>query len=100
MSRMACAADSTLGCPTRRGVGDLALEVGEVDLVVVHQRDVADAGCRQVQRHRRAQPAGADDQRVAGTDALLAVDAELFQQDVARVAQQVVIVHARPGPRE
>jgi hypothetical protein len=83
----------------RVGVGDLALQVGEVDLVVVHQRDVADAGSGQVQRDRGAQSAGADHQGVAGTDARLAVDAEFLKQDVARIAQQVVVVHARSGPR-
>jgi hypothetical protein len=48
----------------RAVVRDLALQVGEVDRVVVDQRDAADAGRAQVQRHRRAQAAGADDQGV------------------------------------
>jgi hypothetical protein len=58
-------ADSALGCAHARAVvRDLALQVGQVHGVVVDQRDAADAGRAQVQRHRRAQPAGADDQRM------------------------------------
>ena len=79
----------------RQVVRDLALQVGEVDRVVVDQRDAADAGRAEVQRHRRAQPAGADDQRMRGQQALLALDADLVEQDVARVAQQLVVGHGR-----
>ncbi|MDQ0568708.1 hypothetical protein QFZ42_000542 [Variovorax paradoxus] len=60
------------------GVSDLALEVGEVDLVVVHQRDMPDAGGREIQRHGRAQAARADDQHAAGADARLPVDSEFL----------------------
>ena len=45
-------------------VQDLPLQVGEIDGVGVGDREPADAGPREVQRSRRAQPAGADDQRV------------------------------------
>jgi hypothetical protein len=50
-----------------------------------HQRDAADAGAGQVQRRRRAQAAGAHHQRVAAEQPLLAFDAQLVQQDVARL---------------
>jgi hypothetical protein len=74
-------------------VGDLALQVGQVDGVVVDQGDPADAGRAEVQRDRRAQPAGADHERVRCEQTLLAFDAELVEQDVARVAQQLFVVH-------
>ena len=62
---------------------DLALQVGEVDLVVIGQRDAPDAGAAEVQRHRRAKPAGTDDQRVRRQQALLPFDADFLEQDVA-----------------
>ena len=74
-------------------MGDLALQVGEVDAVVVDDRDAADAGRAEVQRHRRAEAAGADHQRVRGEQPPLALDADVVEQEVARVAQQVVVVH-------
>ena len=74
-------------------MGDLALQVGEVDLVVVDQGDPADAGRAEVERHRRAEAAGADHQRVGGSEALLAFDADVVEQDVARIAQQLVVGH-------
>src|SRR5476649_1732357 len=83
---------------TFRGVGDLALQIGQVDRVVVDQRDVADAGRRQVQRGRRTEAAGADDQRMPGQQFLLPFDADFVEQDVARVAQQLVIVHRARRP--
>ena len=74
-------------------VRDLALQVGERHGVVVHQRDVADAGRGEVQRHGRAQAAGADDQGPRAEQALLALDADLVEQQVARIAEQVVVGH-------
>ena len=79
-------------CPRRVGLGrthvgqpvrDLALQVGEIDLVGVDQRDAADAGAAEVQRHRRPQAAGTDHQRTRAQQALLALDADLVEQHVA-----------------
>ena len=96
MSPTESAADIAFGVPIRaQVVGDLALQVGEVDAVAVDDRDPADAGGAEVQRHRRAEPAGADDQRMRREQALLALDADVVEQQVARVAQQVVVVHRR-----
>jgi hypothetical protein len=77
----------------RQVVCDLALQVGDVDRVVVDDRQVPDAGRAQVQRHRRAQATGSDHQRVRSEQPLLAFDAELVEQDVARIAQQLVVGH-------
>ena len=46
----------------RRRVEDLALQVGEVDVVAVHQRDARDTGRREVERGRRAQSPRSDHQ--------------------------------------
>jgi hypothetical protein len=72
-------------------VGDLALQVGEVYLVVIHQRDAPDAGAAQVQRHGGAQPARADHQRMGAQQTLLAFDADVVEQDVPRIPQQLVV---------
>ena len=64
----------------------LALEVGEVDLVVVDDPERADAGRRQVQRRRRAEAAGAEQQHLRVEQLLLALDPDLGQQQMARVA--------------
>ena len=79
----------------RQVVRDLALQVGEVHHVVVDQRDAAHAGGAEVQRHRRAEAACADHDRVRGEQALLPFHADLLQQDVARIAKQLFVGHAR-----
>ena len=43
-------------------VDDLALQIGQIDPVVVDDADRPDPGGREVEQHRRAEPAGADDQ--------------------------------------
>ena len=63
-------------------MGDLALQVGEVHRVVIDHGDPAHAGGAQVQRCGRAQAAGADDHRVGGKNAFLALDADVIEQDM------------------
>ena len=58
-------------------VEDLSLQVAEVDDVVVDEADGADARQRQVERHRRAEPAGADDQHPGCHELALADAADL-----------------------
>ena len=79
-----------LGCAYRPvAIEDLALQVRRVDLVAIGNGELADAACREVERSRAAQAPGADDQGVAGKEALLRFDAELLEQDVPAVAQQL-----------
>jgi hypothetical protein len=47
-----------------------------------------------IERGRRTQPAQPDDQHPRFKQALLSLDADLVQQDVAAVAQQLSVVHA------
>ena len=68
-----------------RGEQDLPLQVGELDHVVVDDADAADAGGGEVEEHRRAEPAGADDQRRAGAQRVLAPLADLFEDELAVV---------------
>ena len=65
---------------------DLALQVGDVDDVVVDDAERADAGGGEVERGRRAQAAGAEQQDLGVEQLPLALDADLGQQEVARVA--------------
>ena len=66
---------------------DLPLQVGQVDAVVIHQRDAADAGDAEIHGHRRTEAAGADDQRVRRQEFFLAGYVDVIQQDVARITE-------------
>ena len=76
-------------------VDDLALEVRGVDHVVVDEADRADAGRREVERGRRAESAGAEQQHLGVQQLHLALDADLGQQGVARVAVALLGGEAR-----
>ena len=67
-------------------VEDLALQVGVVDDVHVDDADRADAGRREVQGGRRAEAAGAEEQHLGLEQLLLALLADLGEQEVALVA--------------
>src|SRR6266571_7060419 len=69
-----------------RRVEDLALQVGHVDPVEVHDAELADAGGRQIHRGRGAESAGADHQRRAIEQLPLTFAADVRQADMARVA--------------
>ena len=69
----------------------LALQVGRIHHVVIDQADAPDAGRGQVQRHRRAQPAGADHQHGGGLQLALPFQPDLGDQQVARVAQDFFV---------
>jgi hypothetical protein len=66
----------------RLGMGDLPLQVGQVDRIVVDQGDAADPRTGQVERCGRTQTAGAENEGAARADALLAFDADFVEQDV------------------
>ena len=82
-----------LRAPERLGrVQHLALQVRVVDVVGVDDAERPDAGGRQVERGRGAEPAGADEQHAAVEQALLALLADLRDQQVAAVAADLVAV--------
>jgi hypothetical protein len=83
-------------------VQDLALQVGEVDLVGVGQRQAADAGGGEVKRGGAAEAARADDERVGGAQLLLPLYPDLGKEDVPAVAEKLLVVNSswsapRPG---
>ena len=61
----------------------LALEVGEVDGVVIHDGESADSGGREVQGRGRSQAACAENEHVGRENPFLALDADFVEQDMA-----------------
>ena len=72
------------------GVNDLALQVARVDDVEIDQAQRADAGRGQVERERRAETAGANAEHARSLEFLLALDANFGQDEMARVAGEIV----------
>ena len=84
---IARSAESTFGVADAvGGVDDLALQVGEVDDVVVDDPERADARGGEVERGRRAEAARAEQQHLRVEQLLLALEADLRDEQVARVA--------------
>src|SRR5262249_5982937 len=74
----------------RLAVEDLALEVALVDAIEVDEAQTAHAGRGQVERERRAEATGADDQRGRSLETPLPIDSHLGEHEMAVVAQQLV----------
>ncbi len=77
------------------GIGaiqDLALQVSEVDLIRIGDGQLADAARGEVERCRATKAAGADDQRVRRAQPLLPFDPYFIEQDVAAVAEELLVV--------
>ena len=82
--RAACAFD--LGkADVGRAVNHLALQVGEIDGVVVDHTQRADTGGGEILQEGCAETAGADDQYFRGNQPRLADAADLRQYDMSRV---------------
>ena len=82
-----------LGAAEVRGaMKDLALKIGEVHLVEIHQAQLADTGRRQVEGDGGAEATGAEAKDAGGANFLLAFEADFGQAEVTRVTAQFVIV--------
>ena len=93
MPLMVSLADSALGRPTSAcRVEDLALEIGKIHRVEIHDADLADAGGGEIHGDGRAEAARADAQHAGGADFLLAGQPDFGQNQVPRVAPDFVIV--------
>jgi hypothetical protein len=73
----------------------LPLQVGEVDLVGVGERELADPARGEIERGGAAEAARAYDKRMRRAQPLLALDADLAQQDVPAVAEELLVVQRR-----
>ena len=93
-------ADCDLRLPDVVGlVKDLALQVRAVDDVEVDDADRADAGEREVERDRRAEATGADDEHARFDDLALPGAADLGHDQVAAVAfHHLRCEHRGPAP--
>ena len=74
-------------------VRNLPLQVGQIDRIVVNEGDVPDTRRPEVKRYRRAQASRANNQRPATRDFFLPLNANLVQQNMARIAQKLIIGH-------
>ena len=66
---------------------NLPLQIGQVDCVVVAQRQIAHPACGEEQRRRTAQPARPDNQRTCMQQFLLSFDTNVRQKNMAAIAQ-------------
>jgi len=83
---------------SRRRVGaiqDLALQVGEIDLVGVGQRQPADARRGEIEGRRAAEPPR--DDRALPSAAVPAPRCDLGEQDVPAVAEELLVVQLLSG---
>ena len=74
-------------------MADLALQIGQIDLVSIRNQQLAHSTCCQIQGGGTTQPARAHDQHSSVVDSLLAFYADLRQKHMAAVAQQLIVVH-------
>ena len=74
-----------------RAVQNLPLQVARVDHVEVDEAERADAGRGQIERRRRAEPAGADAQHARRLELALTLDADLRHDQVPAVALHFVV---------
>src|SRR5437868_5306667 len=65
---------------------DLALQVGQRHLIVIDDAERADAGGGEIEQHRAAQAAGADDQNLGVLQLALAGPTHFLQHDVPGIA--------------
>ncbi len=75
----------------RGGVDDLALQVACVDGVEVDEADGADSCGGEIERERSAEASGADAEDLGGLQLLLALHADLGQDQVAGVAGDLFV---------
>jgi hypothetical protein len=73
-------------------IENLPLQVGEIDLVGVGQRQPADARRGEIEGRRATEAAGADDQRGCRAQPFLPLDADLGEQDMPAVAEELLVV--------
>ena len=78
-------------------VRDLALQVGEVDGVVVGEYQVTNAGRREIQRNRRAEAAKPTISTDAASKRSCPSMSTCGQHDLAAVAEQLIVVHRSPS---
>jgi len=74
-------------------VQDLPLEIGEINGIGIDQRDLANTRGSQIHGSRRSEPTGANDDGVCIEKALLRFNADFIDEDVAGIAEKLIVVH-------
>ena len=69
---------------------DLALQIGQIDPVVVDDPERADPGGGEIEQQRRAEPAGADHQHARRQQLFLPLLADLVEDQMARIAPELL----------
>ncbi|MNS70476.1 hypothetical protein D3C72_1038200 [compost metagenome] len=80
-------------------VNNLALQIGQIDRVEIRQMQFTDTRRREIQRHRSAETAEADDQHATVLELQLPIDVDVLQQNLPAVAQQFLIIQHGRRPR-
>ena len=100
MPLMAISAESTFGVPIRSVVWmTWRCRFERSTSSSSTTPSVPDAGRREVERGRRAEPAGAEQQHLRVEQLRLALEPDLRHEQVARVALALLLASATPGPR-
>ena len=73
----------------RRAVDHLALQVRQRHRIVIDDPECADAGRREIEQRRRAEPARAHHQHARTLERGLAGTTDLLQHDMARIALEL-----------
>ena len=81
------------------GVNDLALQVAGVHHVEVHEAERAHTGRGKIKGQRRTEAAGANAKHARSLQALLPFHADLGQDQVARIARELIGGELRQGNR-
>lgn len=86
------------------GMGDLALQIGQLNDIVIGDQQMADAGRGKIHGRGAAEPAHADNENGGVHELALSRHVHFGQQDLAAEAQQLLFIHrlaalgmARPG---
>ena len=83
-----------------RAIENLPLQVGEVYFVGIGDGQLADAACGKVKRRGTTEAAGADDERMRRAQPLLPFDPYFIEQDVAAVAEELLVVQVVKASRK
>ena len=78
---------------------DLALQIGQIDPVVIDDADRPDPGGGQIEEHRRAEPTGPDHQDARREQLFLPLLANFVEDQVAGVPLELLFtqLHHKPS---
>ena len=78
-------------------MNDLPLQIRVIDNIKVHNSECAYACCTEIKRQGRTEPTGANAQNFCGLKLELPFHANFGHDEVARIAQDLVVVQREGG---